>query len=177
MGLKKFLPGRRGRPPKSDAHNWFNAGPTIYETGYYHTLVQHAGQRLANFLSERLRKSWVKPEEATGVEFGPGLSPLAPALGFKQMVFVDSSRRMIGRLQEMAATRKAKNVVVWHNDIRGFDQRVPENSVAIVSEVLTHLRPSERLGVLERLATRFDRIYLVDPGGGVGGKRPWGVKG
>lgn len=171
---KRVTPFRR-----AGTRSWYNRTHYVHGQPFPTFLKGRQGPNLENvaFLAKRVRELVGDPSRCTALEIGPGDMPFLPILPFKKMVFLDQSHEILKKLPttrllypndyfpknatlEKKVDEKTRRVV---GDIR----RLPFNArfdVIIVNEVLTHIRPRERLEVVRALTEHTDAFVILDRG-------------
>jgi len=136
---------------------WFN-GERFREMQPFQTFART--RKGSGALRVRLKKLVGNPAEHSALEIGPGDAPLIHSLGFRHATFLEASPALARQLEEkLQRGRGVFSVLV--GDVREHE---PQESygVIVLLELLTHLRPSERLQVVRKLAGATDRLMIVD---------------
>lgn len=97
--------------------------------------------------------------QAHALEVGPGTRPVLTRLPFRRVVLLEKSPQLAEKLS--GASRDGTEVIA--GDIHDVDPRGHGLfDVGFLCEVLTHVRPSERLAFVERLSDLTQGMVLVD---------------
>lgn len=131
----------------------------------------------------KIKKLVKSPSAVTALEIGPGDVPLISGLPFKKMVFLEAS-------QHLAATLKKQEIRMVHESgtssnrrlrvrpisksrrsrirvIAGDVRKLPflpstHFGLSVMNEVLTHIRPADRVAVVQRLIQMSDAMLIID---------------
>lgn len=113
-------------------------------------------------LQERIGELVPRPEKAMALEIGPGDTPVITDIPFHRRIFLELSNVLAKNVQ-----RLPKGTQGSHHTIIGDTRKLPFSpdarfSVVVMNEVLTHIHPSERIKVLQRLMEISNGMIVVD---------------
>ena len=133
-----------------------------FDTLYYDRGIQPFTTFLRNNANKQvaidlLKNFLAKPEEAIALEIGPGSDPLITLLPFKEHHFIEHSEKLARSI------RSKQGHLVEIVDIRKHLFRIRRNlGVVVVNEVFSHIKPSERVEVLKKLAEVTQTLFIID---------------
>ncbi len=169
LGKKRYI------EPKKYMSRWFN-GRQFLRMQPYATFAKQPGKRRS--VAKILRSLVPEPEKCTGLEIGPGNSPLLSMLPLRKIFFMEASpvlakhlrhthlqnpRTGMTRLEPTANFSRAR---VAAGNARFLPFATGANfDIVLASEVFTHIIPSERVPVLKEIMQRARSIAILD--------RPW----
>ncbi|MDO8624667.1 MAG: class I SAM-dependent methyltransferase [Candidatus Diapherotrites archaeon] len=170
---KKFLKRYRG---------WFGRG-NYNGTQSFYTFSQPIANR--RMIQEHIKSLVSDPKAAHALEIGPGTTPTLPLTGFRQIHFMDADPRILQQLRnapvkitlkEPDAPRNARTTFTRPlfefanqrahflvGDLRElpFSNKKPFDLI-VVNEVLTHIRPIQRMRIISSLADRTKALVILD---------------
>jgi hypothetical protein len=138
---------------------WFNPRK-LYKSGHqrFATLAVDA----CVFITKRLKKWFRFPERVKALEIGPGNFPVLQFMGFKKSFFLDVSEAF---LRQCIWDLGRKNFEFVVGDVERLPLTIKKGElfdVCMVNEVFTHIKPSQRLRVLNNLTRVSSRIVISD---------------
>lgn len=139
-------------------NKWFNGQYYLFGQPFS-TFARH--ERNREMLTARLKALVGKPSQSTALEVGPGDAPLLESLPFAERYYLDASPRLARDLKRMARASQGSKIIAA--DLRQLPfAEDAEFDVAVLNEVLTHLRPAERIPAVTALARHTRRLLIVD---------------
>ncbi|MEK6820964.1 MAG: class I SAM-dependent methyltransferase [archaeon] len=152
---------------------WYR-GDHYREKQPYLTLAAHAREHneFREVIDSALTYAAPNSRKTSVLEIGPGDAPIAENISFRERIYIDQAQ---GLLNEIKTRREkyetARERVTGIKRVRprvyvqGKLEQLPIRSrvgTIIMNEVLTHIKPNERLRVIQRLVPQTDGFVIVD---------------
>jgi hypothetical protein len=146
--------------------NWFKDVGKIYDKGQPY--VTFAKTEVGRESIEKGLKSLVSGEKlGVAVEVGPGVNPFLNKVEADRKVFVDVSKTLLDKLRvgrQFDFFSKTFFVQGKVQSVKGLPESLPvkKSDLIIMNEVLSHVHPDAREGVLRDLAGKSNKILITD---------------
>ncbi len=177
MGISRKRQGQLGRAWYTGAHYKQKQPFKTYLLGWRGT----PDPTKVSFIASEIRGLVPNPQKATALEIGPGEIPVSALVPFRRLYFMDRSPAIVKGLAKTklpvpdtppGQSRVGYNEVGFRKLVGkrarlvvGDIQNLPFGNVfdiVVMNEVLTHLRPRERLKALRVIADHAKSILLIE---------------
>lgn len=147
---------------RKHATAWYNG--SHYKTNQpFATFLTCHGEMIQQNLNRILEKiQTLVPliEESTALEIGPGLAPVITYLPFQESYLVEQSN---GIVETLSKRNKRKNIHFVVGDISHLPPSIPTPvDIIVMNEVLTHVRPKQRINIVKKLAAMSQSLVIVE---------------
>jgi SAM-dependent methyltransferase len=141
---------------KTARRKWFSVHH--YKTGqHFFTLIDEPV--LLHQVKALLKELVPRRTGKSALEIGPGEDPFLEMEGFDSVVYLDKSLAVARNLKKHVSTRA--HVAVGDIQALPFSKN-QSFGVVVVNEVLTHIRPENRLAIIKNLSALTDRLFIID---------------
>ena len=104
------------------------------------------------------------PDKMSVLEVGPGISPATAGFPFRHITYLEptadnETRAVMSSVLRFSAAKKAELVM---QKLQAVDFGDAHYDLAVMSEILTHVPPKERLKCVSKVAMHSGKLLIVD---------------